>query len=484
MCSPHQETSTIIPVSGMSDEHLAATQHTHCDKLQLFLKRLEASGTFDSEQLQLIENEYTSLWHAEESFDHIALLQPGDQIEQFVIDQQLGCGGEAHVFRAHESETGRVVAIKVLHNAHTSERFHREMKMVQQVAHPNIVTAYEVGEIHGMPFIAMELVPGPDLNALVYDNGPIHWRQASAYILQVVRALSHAHCRELVHRDIKPGNIMLNGDDQVKLLDLGLAAMRLNSENEETHSIHLTRETQIAGTLPYMAPEQARSLSKADVRSDIFSLGATWFYLLTGKTRVRGKTFSRQYKNLVAKRRFREIPEDGLPPNLHQVYSKMVAYDRRQRYQSCEELERDLSQAMSELGQTVTTKQLSVLIVEDSQSDMLLAVELLKMANDSVMIHQATDLAEGISLHRENEVDLVFLDLTLPDSAGVATVERFHAEDPDVPIVVLTGLSDEQTAQACVAAGASDFIPKDNLTAHKLERVIFVTFSRHAASGD
>ncbi|QDV81826.1 protein kinase domain-containing protein [Stieleria magnilauensis] len=481
MIGPNQDRSTFVPIHRNLSDRLAKTACSISDKLQLSLQRLEATGAFDSGQMRLIEEEFAGVWGSEDSFHHISLLQPGDQIEHFVIDQLLGCGGEAHVFRAHEAGTGKVFAIKVLHNARTSERFHREMKMVQQVAHPNIVTAYEVGEIHGMPYIAMELMQGPDLNAMVADSGPMDWRRSSAYILQVVRALAHAHCRELVHRDIKPGNIILNGNDQVKLVDLGLASMRIGSLEEETQSFNLTRETQIAGTLPYMAPEQAKSLSRADVRSDIYSLGATWFYLLTGKIRVRGKTFSRQYRNLVSKRRFREIPSDCLPPNLFQIYSKMVAYDRRQRYQSCLALEQDLGKALEDLGQNVTSQQLSVLIVEDSQSDMLLAVELLKMANDSLMIHQATCLSDGIEIQAEHSVDLVFLDLTLPDSAGVATVERFRSEHSEVPIVVLTGLSDEQVAEACVNAGATDFISKDELTAHQLERVIFVTFSRHAA---
>ncbi len=484
MIGPNQNRSTFVPIHRNQSDRLSRTACSISDKLQLSLQRLEASGAFDSAQIRLIEEEYETLWNSEDSFQYISLLQPGDQIEHFVIDQLLGCGGEAHVFRAHESGTGKVFAIKVLHNARTSERFHREMKMVQQVAHPNIVTAYEVGEIHGMPYIAMELMQGPDLNALIADGGPIDWRRSSAYILQIVRALAHAHGRELVHRDIKPGNIILNGNDQVKLVDLGLASMQIGSFEEETQSINLTREAQIAGTLPYMAPEQAKSLSKADLRSDIYSLGATWFYLLTGKIRVRGKSFSRQYRNLVSKRRFREIPADCLPPNLHQVFSKMVAYDRRQRYQSCSALEQDLGSALEDLGQNVNSQQLSVLIVEDSQSDMLLAVELLKMANDSLMIHQATSLSEGIKIQTEQSVDLVFLDLTLPDSAGVVTVEQFRAQHSDVPIVVLTGLSDEQVAEACVSAGATDFISKDDLTAHKLERVIFVTFSRHAALDD
>ncbi|MCA9138322.1 MAG: protein kinase [Planctomycetales bacterium] len=403
-------------------------------RFELSLKRLQATGRFNQEQLRLVEEEFQRLWDCDDSlhhsFDHISSIKPGEQIDRYCIEELLGCGGEAHVFRARELGSGRIVAIKILHNTRTSERFHREMNLVQQLAHPNIVTAYEVGEFHSMPFIAMELMRGPDLNALVLVKGPIDWRQSSAYILQIARALDHAHCRDLIHRDIKPGNIIFNGDDQVKLVDLGLASMAMPTQDDEPQSLHLTRETQIAGTLPYMAPEQAKSLSRADVRSDIYSLGATWFYLLTGKTRVPGKTFSRQYKNLVTKRKFRRYPPECLPECLSRILDRMVAYDRGLRYQDCAQLAQDLGQSLSDLGQNVTSAQLRVLIVEDSQSDMFLAIELLRMANDSLLIHQATTLAEGMAIHEEKRVDLVFLDLTLPDSSGVETVTRFRTQWP------------------------------------------------------
>lgn len=470
------------PVEPHCQEDLARTTYSPTDRLQASLRRLESSGAFDDTQLKLIEQELHQLCQDEESFSHTSMPAPGDQVAGFVIDELLGCGGEAHVYRAHEAKTHKPTAIKVLHNARTSDRFHREMKMVQQLAHPNIVTAYEVDEINGMPFIAMELMPGPDLNALVIEQGPLGWQQASHYVMQIACALTHAHCRDLVHRDIKPGNIIMGSDNQVKLVDLGLAAMQEQQLEDETRTPHLTRETQIAGTLPYMAPEQAHSLARADVRSDIYSLGSTWFYLLTGKTMLRGRSFSRQYRNLVVKRRFRSLPDGCLPERLRDIFEQMIAYDRRERFPCCSNLKQSLSDAMIDLGEVVTSKQLNVLIVEDSQSDMFLAVELLRMANESVTIYEATSLAEGIKVCSEHPIDLVFLDLTLPDSAGVETVTTMRQHSQETPIVVLTGMSDEETSTACVQAGATEFLSKTDLTAHKLERLIFVTLSRHATA--
>ena len=112
---------------------------------------------------------------------------------------------------------------------------------------------------------------------------------------------------------------------------------------------------------------------------------------------------------------------------------------------------------------------------------MFLAVEMLRMANDSVSIHEATTLSAGIDVCKGNPIDLIFLDLTLPDSAGINTVTTMRQHAPATPIVVLTGMADEQTSLDCLMSGATDFLAKTDLTAHKLERGIFVTFSRHAA---
>ncbi|MCR9294573.1 MAG: protein kinase [bacterium] len=366
--------------------------------------------------------------------------------------------------------------IKILENMRMSRRFRREMDLVQKLAHPNIVTAYEVDDYQGIPYIAMELLEGPDLNALVEQAGRLAWLESTRAIVQISRALVHAHERELTHRDIKPGNILRNGRGCVKLVDLGLAAMRRTGD--ETDLLDATQEAQVAGTLPFMAPEQASSLTTADKQSDIYSLGATWFYLLTGKSRLPGKTLAEQFSNLLVTRKFRKLPDDRLPVDLMRIYERMVAYSPADRYTSTRQLNYDLECGLRSCGYSVLSNKITVLVIEDSQLDMLRTLEILRKTNTCLSLHQATTLREGLNVYRYSKIDLALLDLTLPDSDGIETVRRFRKVAPEVPVVVLSGNSDPSLFEACLQAGCSGFIPKFELTAHKIERLIFVTLSK------
>lgn len=448
----------------------------HVDCIAPVLERIRAGGTFSKQQMELIETELRTLEEHSIALHHDSLLHQGVQIGRFTIDQPLGRGGEGSVYRA-EDENGKSAAIKILHNMRVSDRFRREMHMVRQLAHPNIVTAYEVGEFRGLPFITMELLRGPDLHALVRSSGPLDWQVSTKYMLQAARALSHAHRRDLVHRDIKPGNFILHGD-RIKLVDLGLAAMCGNDATMDSVFQVETQEGHLAGTLPYMAPEQARSLANATIQSDIYGIGATWFYLLTGKPRLRGKTFSQQFENLLVRRRFNALPDDGLPPTLREIYQRMVAYKAEDRYDSCATLAAEMERALQTAGHSVGVQGINVLVVEDSRTDMMFTIEMLRRTNPSLSIHQAKTLREGIEIWQRMSIDLVLLDLTLPDSAGVTTVHRFRQAAREVPLVVLTGLSQDEAGAACLESGADTFISKNGLTAHRLERTIFVALSR------
>jgi CheY-like chemotaxis protein len=461
---------------GDPDDSFAIDAGLDGDYIAPALERLESDGTFNKQQMKLIETELRVLEGHKITINYASSLQQGVRVGRFVIDEPLGRGGEGNVYRAHDA-SGEPAAIKILHNMRVSDRFRREMHMVRQLAHPNIVTAYEVGEFRGLPFITMELLQGPDLHALVQDSGPLDWMVSTKYILHAARALAHAHRRDLIHRDIKPGNIILNGD-VVKLVDLGLAAMCGSDTAMDSVFQFETQEGHLAGTLPYMAPEQARSLANATVQSDIYGLGATWFYLLTGSTRLRGKTFSQQFENLLVRRRFNALPADRLPPTLRDIYQRTVAYKVEKRYDSCEQLSLDIEQALETAGQAVCVEDINVLVVEDSRADMLFTIEMLRRTNPSLSIQQAKTLADGIDVCGRMPIDLVLLDLTLPDSAGVATVTRFRKAVEKVPLVVLSGLTQDEAGAACLDAGADTFISKNGLSAHRMERTIFVTLSR------
>ncbi len=179
-----------------------------------------------------------------------------------------------------------MVAIKVLSAAVTHEpeaiaRFEREMKAVGKLNHPNIVQAYDAGEVNGTHYLAMEYIDGTDLKKLVNDRGPMSVVNACQAIRQAALALASAHEAGLVHRDIKPSNLLLTKSGQIKLLDLGLA--RLAGE-AATNTSDLTTEGESFGTPDYMAPEQWEDAHSADARTDLYALGCTLFFLLTGRT--------------------------------------------------------------------------------------------------------------------------------------------------------------------------------------------------------
>ncbi len=424
-------------------------------------------------------------------------LKPGDHLGEFVIDELIASGGEGSVYRGHGVERQESVAIKILHRSSKIKRFHQEMEMVQRLAHPNIVTAFKVGDSNGLPYIAMELLSGPDLFSQIRETGPIDWQTSSAYSLQIARALAHAHDRDLVHQDVKPGNIIKHGEARVKLVDLGLASIQWSGDYHQFDGIELDHVTRrlvgdanwpgmssvgaFSGTLHYMAPEQIHLRRNAEKTVDIYSLGATWFYLLTGTERLRGRTMSDLLNNLLRGNCFRELSPGSLPPSLLGIYERMVAYDPGERHANCHELISDLEYALSKEGIVQPKETIEVLVVEDSRVDMFRIIRILRSTNRSLNIRQATTLGEALKYCSDQEIDLALLDLNLPDSSGVETVRKFRNSAPSVPLIVLTGESNKETQLGCLAAGCNSFISKDQ-TARTLEHHIFVALSHSRAS--
>jgi serine/threonine protein kinase len=452
-------------------EHSPSEVSYDCLKV---LERIKARGGFDHEQLQIITEELCLLKRRNIEPLLANELLPGDRVGHFVLHKLLARGGSGAVYRGRDSRNGEEIAIKILENVRMSDAFQHEMGLVQQLAHINIVTAYEVGEVHSVPYIAMELLPGPDLHVLVRDQGALDWRTSSQYILQVACALAHAHDRDVMHRDIKPSNIMKTGHGDVKLVDLGLAAMI--HERAETDQQRVTDDARVAGTVLFMSPEQAAS--SAQKESDIYSLGATWFYLLTGKPRLPGETVSELFANLLIHRHFNALPKDSLPPALRNIFERTIAYDASGRYPNCHDLVADLKQAISDCGEAVTDDSINVLVIEDSPVDRLRTIATLRRMNKSLSIHESKTLTEGINTCCRTKVDLVLLDLNLPDSCGVETVQKLLDAAREVPIVVLTGTSDESVRKACLQLGVKSFITKIELTPHRIEQIIFTTLTR------
>ncbi len=466
--------------SGSHDSNSLSMERTPSDdRFQPIIDQLNQCGALNPAQVQKVGETLRSLdLNQKNSGMSQSVLFQGQQVGSFKIDMPLGRGGEGTVYRGTDA-LGNTAAIKILHNMRVSDRFRREMQMVRELAHRNIVTAYEVGEFQGLPFIAMELLEGPDLNQHVKRNGELDWRTSTKYVMQIAHALSHAHQRDLVHRDVKPANIIQDGHGGVKLVDLGLASKA--SQDAGVHSVFqfVTQDGQLAGTLPFMAPEQAKALRHATQQSDIYSLGASWFYMLEARGRLLGSTFEEQMQNLIITRRFQELKQGSLPDPLMSIYQRMVAYNVEDRYADCEQLIQQLSDALIDLGEEVIlSNHVNVLIVEDSKADMILTLNLVRRANASVVVHQAPSLSEALKICEQQHIDMVLLDLTLPDSSGIETIVEFRDHCKDIPLAVLTGMSEDQAGAESMMAGADMFVSKEELTVRRMERIIFVTLSR------
>ncbi len=235
----------------------------------------------------------------------------------------------------------RLVAIKVIAkdrvaNPTAVARFYREVRAVAKLSHPNIVTAFEVNQAGETPFLAMEFVEGIDLAKLVQQSGPLPIARACDYIRQAALGLQHAHEKGLVHRDIKPGNLVVSRplpDEPplIKILDFGLARF----ESESDQGGRLTQLGKTLGTVDYMAPEQAQNARNADIRADIYSLGCTLFTLLTGKPPFPGEDVAER----IGARVLGKVPSvrecrPEVSPVLELVLAKMMARNPAQRYQT------------------------------------------------------------------------------------------------------------------------------------------------------
>jgi serine/threonine-protein kinase len=257
---------------------------------------------------------------------------------RYRIQRKLGAGGMADVYLAEDQELGRRVAIKILNSRHGNddqfiERFRREAKNAAALNHPNIVSIYDRGEAEDTYYIAMEFLDGRTLKELIIGRGAAPINVAIEYARQILSALRFAHRHGIVHRDIKPHNVLVDGEGRVKVTDFGIA---------RAGTSQMTEAGSIVGTAQYLSPEQARG-GEVDPRSDLYSLGIVLYELLTGKTPFDGETpVEIAMKHLSATPQPPSKLRPDIPPELDMVVLRALAKNPDDRYQSADEMEADL----------------------------------------------------------------------------------------------------------------------------------------------
>jgi serine/threonine protein kinase len=270
----------------------------------------------------------------------------GSRLGKWIIDRELGRGGMGRVFLAHEEGDGQLAAVKVLAPELAQEtgflqRFQREVDVLGQLSHPNIVRLYESGADNGQHFFAMEYVEGESFEQVLHRHGRVPWHEVLDAALQICPALKHAHDRGIIHRDLKPPNLLRTPAGVIKLTDFGIAKVFAAQQ--------LTTTGGVVGTAEYLSPEQAAG-KIANKRSDLYSLGAVLYTLLTGRTPFDGRTAADVlHKHLYGQfeRPQRLVPE--IPHELEEIVCQLLEKDPARRPPDCLVLQRELDRVRRKL---------------------------------------------------------------------------------------------------------------------------------------
>jgi len=282
---------------------------------------------------------------------------------RYKIIRKLGSGGMANVYLAEDQELGRRVAIKILNERHANddqfvERFRREAKNAAGLSHPNIVAIYDRGEAEGTYYIAMEYLDGRSLKELIVARGPAPVHVAIDYARKILDALRFSHRNGIVHRDIKPHNVIVDAEGRVKVTDFGIA---------RAGTSQMTEVGSIIGTAQYLSPEQAKG-APVDQTSDLYSVGIVLYELLTGKVPFTGDSPVE-----IAMKHISAIPEPpsslrpDIPEDLDLIVLRALGKTPEERYPSAEEMDKDLGRVAQGLGVSRETEEAATMILARSQ---------------------------------------------------------------------------------------------------------------------
>jgi serine/threonine-protein kinase len=390
-------------------------------------------------------------------------------VGNYEVLDRLGAGGMGTVYKARHRRMKRVVALKILAKNLSNtpafvQRFQREVEAVARLSHPHIVMAFDADEAEAGHFLVMEFVDGRDLATEVQERGALPIREAVNSALQAARAMEYAHGRGIVHRDIKPANLLRDVSGVVKIADLGLARFSEALSQSQGSPAGLTQAGGILGTADFMPPEQALDSTSIDGRADIYSLGCSLYYLLTGQVPYTGATLM----EVLLKHRDAPIPSlmqhrPEVSPELDAVYQRMIAKKSGERFpsmadviQALESIEASLvhvpearapgparpsglalgdtslSPLLVPTGQTVDLAAapkpvaLKVLLVEPSRTQSAIIRKYLQgQGIEDVVV--AAGGQEAIKLVRSDPPNAIVSALHLPDMTGIQLAQQVHA---------------------------------------------------------
>lgn len=337
-------------------EYLRKSELTNETQLEAALEKIRTAANQDNANdadwvaSELVKEGLITNWHVRQLMKR---KYKGFYLRQYRILGHLGTGGMSTVYLAEHTLMQRRVAIKVLPKKRLSnsiylDRFVREAQAIASLDHPHIVRAYDIDRFEDIHYIVMEYFDGHNLRQLVEKEGPLPYEDAVNYIRQGAEGLVHAHRLGIIHRDVKPENLLANDKGVVKLLDLGLALLDESSFNQPQSSIN---EDKILGTADYLAPEQAIDSHNVDARADIYSLGCTLYFCLTGHAPF---PFGTIPQRLMAHQK--EIPTSifsdrpDAPNDLVEICEKMMAKKAADRYQSAGEVVQTLTRWLIQHG--------------------------------------------------------------------------------------------------------------------------------------
>ena len=402
-------------------------------------------------------------------------LAPGDEIGGYQIESIAGRGGMGLVYRASQRRPERTVALKVVVPELAADpafraRFEHESNVAAQIEHPNVIPVYEVGEEDGLLYITMRFVHGVDLGGVLAESGRLEPGRATRLVAQVGDAVEAAHARDLVHRDIKPGNVLVDPSDHVYLTDFGLTKRADQSKG-------MTATGMFVGTVDYIAPEQIEG-KQIDGRADIYSLGCVLFQLLSGSV-----PFPRESEIATIFAHVNDPPPrlQDVPEPLAEIVARAMAKRPEDRFQSAGEFARaalaaadgsdhdvpseapasDRAPAAPTVTATEGAAKVTVVVVDDHPFFRDGVTRALERNGQIAVVAEADNGREALEMIRREAPAVALVDYQMPEMDGIALLREIVRDGLATRVLLLSAVIDSATVFRAVEEGAAGYLSKD-----------------------